>query len=127
MNEDNPQLGYMTYVVLQEQDASLSFYGTSLRIERLGDDDRKEIRIVTYDPTILCKTGGDKQQKCNEDGTGSFFGPDTICPNTHKFSTNRGNNRPWTHMLRAPQLPKPPECVPSPFKPCPPPRKRAAK
>ncbi|NIM48646.1 MAG: hypothetical protein GTO22_05210 [Gemmatimonadales bacterium] len=127
MNEDNPQLGYMTYVVLQEQDASLSFYGTSLRIERLGDDDRKEIRIVTYDPTILCKTGGDKQQECNEDGTGSFFGPDTICPNTHKFSTNRGNNRPWTHMLRAPQLPKPPECVPSPFKPCPPPRKRAAK
>lgn len=121
-NPKNTQLGYMKYQVIEGDDGTLSFYGQELRIERLAVQGKLEIRMVPCPPTILCKMGGDRQQQqCGPHGAGSQFGPDTICPNTRKLSTNQAEKTPWEQMLRAPKLPTPPTCVPSPYASCPPP------
>jgi hypothetical protein len=76
---------------------------------------------MTYNPTVLCKKDNNGAQQCGTDGSGSYFGPDTICPNTRKVSDNQNSYPavPWEHMLRAPGPPTPPTCVPSPYADCP--------
>lgn len=122
-NPENLQLGYATLLVTEEQlpDRSLSFYGTSLRIEQLGDRNALQIRLMSYPPTILCQPGSGGEQPCNDDGSDSLFGPDTVCPNSRKLSENQNDDPsvPWPQMLRATAPPTPPRCVPSPFAPCP--------
>jgi hypothetical protein len=117
-NQNNLALGYVTYLVIQEEDGSLSFYGTSLRIQRLSGTNQSEIHLFTYKPTILCKVP-DGSEQCPSDGSSSYLGPDAVCPNTQKLSTNQDQGVSWPTMLRAPQLPTPPKCVPSPNAPCP--------
>ena len=74
---------------------------------------------MTYGQTGLCKTDGVGTQQCAPDGSGSYLAPDTLCPNAQKLSVNQNEGLVWAQMLRAPQLPKPPKCVPSPFGDCP--------
>ncbi len=116
-NKDNLQLGYMKLQVIKEDDNSLSFYGSNLRIQQLNEKGNLEIIMRSYKSTVLAKKG-ETTQDCKPDGEGSIFGPDTICPNTLKFSTNQSDPRPWIEMLRSPKLPKPPDCVPTPFSGC---------
>ena len=126
-NLDNLQLGYMTFLVIHA-DGSLEFNGTTLRIQRLGDQDKLVIRIAAFGPTILCKTDVDQEQQCCQDGSGSYLALDTICPNTKTLQVNQNEmnqmnqhekKSAWARMLWAPKLPKPPNCVPSPFGDCP--------
>ena len=119
-NPSNLQLGYATLHVTQEDDGSLTFYGTTLRIEQLGDQNKLEIRIMTFDATILCPSSNGDQQ-CHDDGSGSFFGPATICPNNRTLAQNQNSKDPvpWAQMLRASAPPAPPTCVPSPYGDCP--------
>ncbi len=117
-NPNNLALGYVTYLAIQENDGWLSFYGTSLRIQRLSAANTSEIHIFTYHPTVLCKVP-DGSVGCPSDGSSSYLGPDAVCPNTKKLSTNQAEGTPWPEMLRATQLPTPPACVPSPYAPCP--------
>ncbi len=120
-NPFNLQLGYATLFVTQEADRSLTFYGTTLRIEQLGGQDKLEIRIMTFDATILCRNSANGVQQCHDDGSGSFFGPNTICPNDRTLTQNQNSVPPvpWAQMLRAPSPPAPPTCVPSPYGDCP--------
>jgi hypothetical protein len=120
-NPKNLQLGYATMLVNQDSDGSLAFYGTTLRIEQLGDDNQLQIRIMSYGPTILCPVDNNGVQQCNADGSGSIFGPDTICPNGRTLRQNQNSipTVPWAQMLRALPPPSPPACVPSPYGDCP--------
>jgi hypothetical protein len=113
------QLGYATLLVNQESDGALAFYGTELKIQRLGDNNQLEIRFITFNPTSLCTTDASGAQQCNNDGSGSLFGPNTVCPNTRTLSQNQNSNVPWEHMLRSLPPPTPPVCVPSPYADCP--------
>jgi hypothetical protein len=126
-NPNNMQLGYMTFLVMHA-DGSLEFNGTTLRIEQLGEQDKLVIRIMTFGPTILCKTDADQNQQCCQDGSGSYLALDTICPNTKTLQVNQNEmnqmnqhekKSAWARMLWAPKLPKPPNCVPSPYGDCP--------
>ena len=87
-NPNNMQLGYMTFLVMHA-DGSLEFFGTTLRIEQLGKQDKLVIRIMTFGPTILCKTDADQKQQCCQDGSGSYLALDTICPNTKTLQVNQ--------------------------------------
>ncbi len=120
-NPKNLQLGYATLLVAEDADGALAFYGTTLRIEQLGDNNQLQIRAVTYNATVLCPTDHTGTQNCAGDGSGSYFGPGTICPNTRTLQENQQSFPPipWAHMLRAPSPPKPPTCVPSPYGDCP--------
>ncbi len=120
-NPRNLQLGYATLLVAEDADGTLDFYGTTLRIEQLGDNNQLQIRTVTYNATVLCPKDHTGTQNCAGDGSGSYFGPYTICPNTRTLQENQQSFPPipWAHMLRAPSPPKPPTCVPSPYGDCP--------
>lgn len=120
-NPKNLQLGYATVFVTQDTDRSLGFYGTTLRIEQLGDRNQLQIRTLTYNATVLCPTDSTGTQSCHPDGSTSFFGPTTICPNNRTLLQNQESVPPvpWTHMLRSLAPPKPPTCVPSPYGNCP--------
>jgi len=120
-NPDNPQLGYVKILVVRSDD-DLLFYGTSLRIERLTDDNTRQIVPVTLVPTVLGPKDASGEQQCGPYGAGSYFGPDTVCPNAAKLSANQNGKTTvrWEEMLRAPAPPAPPPCVPSPNQFCPP-------
>ncbi|MGN6756556.1 MAG: pentapeptide repeat-containing protein [Thermomicrobiales bacterium] len=120
-NPKNLQLGYATMLVNEDSDGSLAFYGTTLRIQQLGDNNQLQIRIMSYGPTILCPLDKNNVQQCNGDGSGSFFGPSTNCPNARFLSQNQNSTPPvpWAQMLRFVKPPVPPACVPSPYGNCP--------
>lgn len=120
-NPKNLQLGYATLLAAKDPDGSLAFYGTTLRIQQLGDGNQLQIRTVSYTATVLCPEDNRGGQQCHDDGSTSFFGPDTVCPNTRTVSQNQGSSNPvpWAMMLRAPAPPAPPTCVPSPYADCP--------
>lgn len=119
-NPKNFQLGYVNIAVIQSDNALL-FYGTTLHIERLGDDHTTQIVPVTLAPTILGPRDNTGEQQCGPDGSGSYFGPETVCPNAVKLAVNQGGKPKlrWEEMLRAPAPPAPPRCVPSPDEYCP--------
>ncbi|WP_458316688.1 pentapeptide repeat-containing protein [Mycolicibacterium brisbanense] len=120
-NPDNFQLGYVKILAVRAEDG-LVFYGTMLRIERLADDNTRQIVPVTLLPTVLGPTNAAGEQLCGPDGSGSYFGPTTVCPNTVTLSLNHSSKTRlrWEEMLRAPESPAPPTCVPSPNQYCPP-------
>ncbi|MEE6164359.1 MULTISPECIES: pentapeptide repeat-containing protein [unclassified Mycolicibacterium] len=120
-NPDNFQLGYVKILAVRADDG-LVFYGTMLRIERLADDNTREIVPVTLLPTVLGPTNAAGEQQCGPDGSGSYFGPATVCPNAVTLSVNQSSKTRlrWEEMLRAPESPAPPTCVPSPNQYCPP-------
>jgi hypothetical protein len=104
LNRDNRDTGYVKIEVIKESSGNLSFYGTNLRVEQINDKRQRELFIRSYQSTVLAKNGTTTQD-CGPDGSNSVFGPDTICPNTMKFSTNRLERRLWEEMLRASRLP----------------------
>jgi uncharacterized protein YjbI with pentapeptide repeats len=120
-NPDNFQLGYVKILAIRSDDGLL-FYGTMLRIERLADDNTRQIVPVTLVPTVLGPTDAAGEQQCGIDGSGSYFGPATVCPNAARLSVNQSSRTRvrWEEMLRAPESPAPPKCVPSPNQYCPP-------
>ncbi|WP_081618166.1 pentapeptide repeat-containing protein [Mycobacterium sp. 155] len=119
-NPENFQLGYVKILAIRADDG-LVFYGTMLRIERLADDNTRQIVPVTLVPTVLGPTDAAGEQQCGPNGAGSYFGPATVCPNTVTLSVNQSSKTPvrWEEMLRAPESPAPPTCVPSPNQYCP--------
>ncbi len=108
-DQDNTQLGYAK-ILVRRVSGSLLFYGTSLRIERVTEDNR--IEVV---PTRLAATALDGVM----DGTGCLK-DDTTCPNGGTLKANREKKVPWEVMLRAPTPPKPPTCIPTASQYCPP-------
>lgn len=105
INPDNRDTGYIKIQVVKENNGSVSFYGTNLRLGRLNDLRQRELIIHSYNSTIFAKSGTGTAD-CGADGSNSVFGPDTICPNRLKFSTNQLEQKPWVEMLRPPELPK---------------------
>jgi uncharacterized protein YjbI with pentapeptide repeats len=118
-NPDNMALGYATLLVRKDGDDALAFYGTRLRIVRLSDGNQQQIRTVTYPPTVLCRKDIHGEQRCGDDGSLSYFGENTICPNGATLRSNRQTEKSWEQMLRALPTPTPPKCIPSPYAGCP--------
>jgi uncharacterized protein YjbI with pentapeptide repeats len=105
MNPENRDTGYVKIQVVKDPGDSISFYGTNLRVGRLNDQRKRELYIHSYECTVFAKSGTSTAD-CGIDGGNSVFGPDTICPNRMKFSTNQLEQKPWVEMLRLPELPK---------------------
>ncbi|GAA3936197.1 hypothetical protein GO495_14140 [Chitinophaga oryziterrae] len=104
LNPDNQDTGYVKIEVIKQSSGNVSFYGTNLRVVQINDKRQPEFFIRSYQSTVLAKSGTTTQD-CGADGSNSVFGPDTICPNRMKFSTNRLERRPWEEMLRASRFP----------------------
>lgn len=126
-NAKNTQLGYATVVVRDDRDGAgnraLAFYGTTLRVKALGQNNAEQIVIYSYPPTVLCRSEGPQCGAVDSPGSASYFGPDTVCPNGRRLTDNQSSSPPvaWERMLRALPPPVPPACVPSPYADCPPP------
>jgi uncharacterized protein YjbI with pentapeptide repeats len=112
----NVRLGYMNYFAALEQnakgvDGSLVIYATSLHHREPSDNPgHYAIKVRTWSATVIA----------NPLETNSVcVGADTILPDTHKLRTDIASGKSWPQMLRAPELPAPPTCIPSPFGFCP--------
>lgn len=100
-DSDNPanlQLGYATLFVTRTAEGLL-FYGTTLRIVRMGDGNTSQIVPCAFEPTRL--------------GSGACLGPATICPNGQTLEINKKQGVPLEKMLRMLEPVTPPTCVPS--------------
>jgi hypothetical protein len=112
-NPNNLQVGYDTMMVVKDENNSLVFYGTTLRIQQLAGPGKAEIAQIELLPTILGETDP------TSDGSKSRFGLNTTCPNGFTLSKNQVDHTHWEQMLRAQEPPTPPTCVPSPYADCP--------
>jgi uncharacterized protein YjbI with pentapeptide repeats len=102
-NQHNMQFGYSRMLVTEESESSLAFYGTCLRLQYLDEHNQPHIQDVTFHPTALCESS---RQLCGEDGSGSVFGPKTVCPNGKTLEENQKAKAPvpWEKMLRSSDL-----------------------
>src|SRR5262249_11652838 len=107
----------MQYRATQESNGSLAFYGTALRIERLGDHGQLESRTVDYGPTIRCKR--DDEGQSQGDGAGSYLAPDTTCPAGRALGVNQRRGKGGGGGGAPASAATATECVPSPFADCP--------
>ena len=96
-------MGYIGFKLVANDDR-LTVYGTTIAISRLGDGGELDIAVVTVRPTVISPDN---------------FSAETVCPNLGKFETNQSHGVPWEAMMTAPQLPRPPKCIPSPDHWCP--------
>jgi uncharacterized protein YjbI with pentapeptide repeats len=103
-NPLNTATGYVRFIV-KLNGSVLDFYGASIRITRLGDNNQ-----MTYD-TETCNLT--KLTATNMNG-------DTICPNGKKLSVNQSESASnWNVWMRASAPPLPPTCVPTDYSWCP--------
>jgi uncharacterized protein YjbI with pentapeptide repeats len=111
-NPQNTSTGYVKFIV-KLNGSVLDFYGASIRITRLGDNNQ-----LTYD-TETCNIT--KLTATNMNG-------DTICPNGVKLSVNQSESASnWNMWMRASAPPAPPTCVPTNNSWCPPTQTRDPK
>src|SRR5262249_4025845 len=107
----------MQYRATQESNGSLAFYGTALRIERLGDHGQLESRTVDYGPTIRCKR--DDEGQSQGDGAGSYLPPNTPGPNAPPLGGTKPRGKGGGSEGAPASAATATECVPSPFADCP--------
>lgn len=94
-NPFNFTLGYVVFNVIQTSGMGpLDIYGSTMRIERLGDDDRMEFYDILSGPTQV---------------SASNFDAGTIYPNGNKETIVDGQLQEEWMWAKAP--PKPPTCV----------------
>ena len=102
---DNEQLGYVTLFAIK-QNSQLSFYGTVLRIEQLGDGNKLQYATLTLAGTTLSMDDFSKASSVR-------------CPNGKTFRENQREVVPWSEMLRTKNPAEPPTCVPTSNNDCP--------
>ena len=96
--------GYVNFIV-KLNGSVLEVYGTAVRIERLGDNNKLQMDTEPCKPTTIAVTNMNSQ---------------TICPNGTALGVNQQGGKNWDELwLRAATPPKPPTCVPTDNSWCP--------
>jgi uncharacterized protein YjbI with pentapeptide repeats len=107
-NPHNATPRYVRYLLKRARCGNkLDVYGTAIRIQRLGDDNKSELHTETCNVTTL--------------GPGNMS-DDSMCPNGRTLLANKNaTGRPWDDAwLRSGQKrPSPPSCVPTDYSWCP--------
>jgi hypothetical protein len=99
----NTTLGYVVLNVVQAGTGGpLDLYGSTMRIERLGDDNQLQYYDIVSQPTEL---------------SADNFDADTVYPNGNKETIVDGQIQ--ASWMRAAKAPRPPNCVPSDMYFCP--------
>lgn len=99
---DSAGLGYSAFTLMKNGTA-IKCYGSEILV--VQEDSQGQLSLAIF-PVLKTGLSGDN------------FDDNTTCPNQSSYKANKDAKITWEEMMTAVNPPKPPDCIPSPFKWC---------